>query len=138
MTPEPTLGMVLARTGTDELPGTGMVDLDAYFARIGYAGPRIATRATLDRIHALHAAAIPFENLDPLLGRPVPLELDALQRKLVRSRRGGYCFEQNTLFKAVLEELGFSVTSLAARVLWMTPPGGAPNARAHGVAGGSR
>ena len=110
-----------------------MVDLDAYFARIGYAGPWAATLPVLQAIHALHTAAIPFENLDPLLGRPVPLALDALQRKLVRSRRGGYCFEQNTLFKAVLETLGFSVTSLAARVLWMTPPDQSPNPRAHMV-----
>jgi N-hydroxyarylamine O-acetyltransferase len=110
-----------------------MLDLDAYFARIGHAGPRSADLPTLRAIHARHVAAIPFENLDPLLGRPVPLGLEALQRKMVGSRRGGYCFEQNTLFKAVLEALGFTVTSLAARVLWMTPPDYPPNPRAHMV-----
>ena len=89
------------------------------------------TLATLRALHALHPAAIPFENIDPLLGRPVPLGLDALQRKMVARRRGGYCFEQNTLFKAVLEALGFAVTALAARVLWMTPPGSPPNPRTH-------
>ncbi len=110
-----------------------MIDLDAYFGRIGYAGPRTPELATLRAIHALHPAAIPFENLDPLLGRPVPLDLDTLQRKLVGSRRGGYCFEQNTLFKAMLEALGFPVTSFAARVLWKAPPDRPPNPRAHMV-----
>lgn len=108
-----------------------MIDLDAYFARIGYAGPRTPTLPTLRAIHALHPAAIPFENLDPLLGRPVALDLDALQRKLVGGRRGGYCFEHNTLLRAVLERLGFSVTSLAARVLWMRPPDLPPGPRSH-------
>jgi N-hydroxyarylamine O-acetyltransferase len=60
--------------------------------------------------------AIPFENLDILLGRQISLDLAALQLKLVGGRRGGYCFEQNTLFRAALEALGFAVTSLAARV----------------------
>jgi N-hydroxyarylamine O-acetyltransferase len=110
-----------------------MLDTDAYFARIGYEGKASADLATLSALHALHPAAIVFENLDPLLGRPVPLDLAALQAKLVTGGRGGYCFEQNTLFKAVLEALGFSVTSLAARVLWMVPPGAPPNPRAHMV-----
>jgi N-hydroxyarylamine O-acetyltransferase len=61
-------------------------------------------------------AAIPFENLDVLLGRAISLELEALQAKLVAGGRGGYCFEHNTLFQAVLERLGFRVTSLSARV----------------------
>ena len=72
---------------------------------------------TLRALHALHPAAIPFENFDPLLGRPVLLDLAALQDKLVRRKRGGYCFEHNTLFRAALEGLGFTVTSLASRVL---------------------
>ena len=94
-------------------------DLDAYFARIGYVGSRTPTLQTLQALHALHPAAIPFENLDPLLRRPVRLDLESLQAKMVGARRGGYCFEQNTLFAAVLESLGFSVTKLAGRVRWM-------------------
>ena len=90
------------------------LDLDAYLARIGYHGPRHASREVLVALHEAHQASIPFENLDILLGREISLELDALQRKLVSGRRGGYCFEQNTLFRAVLEALGFRVTSLAA------------------------
>jgi N-hydroxyarylamine O-acetyltransferase len=90
--------------------------LDGYLARVGYGGPRRATRETLRALHEAHVGAIPFENLDILLGRQISLEPAALQLKLVSGRRGGYCFEQNTLFRAALEALGFQVTSLAARV----------------------
>jgi N-hydroxyarylamine O-acetyltransferase len=92
------------------------LDLDAYLARTGGPGPLAATLEGLVALHRAHCAAIPFENLDILLGRPIELELDALQAKLVRARRGGYCFEQNTLFRAALEAVGFRVTPLAARV----------------------
>jgi arylamine N-acetyltransferase len=98
------------------------LELDAYLARIGYDGPREPTLAVLSALHALHPAAIPFENLDPLLGRPVSLDLGALQAKLIGQRRGGYCFEQNALFRAALEAIGFQVTPLIARVVWMAPP----------------
>lgn len=98
-------------------------DLDAYCRRIGYGGPRAATLEVLRALHALHPQAIAFENLDPLLGRPVSLELPALERKLVHERRGGWCFEHNLLFAAVLESFGFAVRRLAARVLWNAAPG---------------
>ncbi|HJT33013.1 MAG TPA: arylamine N-acetyltransferase [Pirellulales bacterium] len=93
-----------------------MLDLDAYLRRIGYDGPRKPTPETLAELHLAHATHIPFENLDSHLGRPVHIDLESIQAKLVRSRRGGYCFEQNTLLAAVLENLGFRVTTLAARV----------------------
>jgi N-hydroxyarylamine O-acetyltransferase len=93
-------------------------DLDAYLARIGYDGPREPTRETLDALHLAHAQNIPFENLDILLGRGIHLDLGSLQQKLVHDRRGGYCFEQNLLFSAALEVLGFRLTRLAARVRW--------------------
>jgi N-hydroxyarylamine O-acetyltransferase len=92
------------------------LDLDAYFQRIGYAGPREATLEVLEQIHLAHATRIPFENLDIQLGRPIAIDLASIQAKLVASRRGGYCFEQNTLLAAVLEKLGFRVTRLGARV----------------------
>ncbi len=98
-------------------------DLDAYLARIGYGGPTDATLATLTGLQACHAQAIPFENLDVLLGRGVRLDLDSLQRKLVYDRRGGYCFEHNTLFLQALQALGFAASALAARVLWRRPEG---------------
>jgi N-hydroxyarylamine O-acetyltransferase len=91
-------------------------DFAAYLQRIGYAGPCTATPQTLAGLHLAHATHIPFENLDILLGRPIRLDLECLQAKLVRNRRGGYCFEQNTLLAAALEQLGFAVTRLAARV----------------------
>ncbi len=99
------------------------MDLDAYFARIGYDGPRSATLETLRALHLHHVGAIPFENLDVLLGRGVRIDLESVERKLVRDRRGGYCFEQNTLFAAVLRALGFAVTPLLARVRWNVPAG---------------
>jgi N-hydroxyarylamine O-acetyltransferase len=70
----------------------------------------------LTALHTAHVTTIPFENLDILLGRGIDLDLLALERKLVAERRGGYCFEQNTLFLAALEGFSFRVSSLAARV----------------------
>jgi N-hydroxyarylamine O-acetyltransferase len=96
-------------------------DLDAYFTRIAYSGPREVSLATLTAIHEHHARAIPYENLDVLLGRPISLELAAIERKLVHERRGGYCFEQNALLRDVLRALGFHVTQLIARVRWQVP-----------------
>lgn len=93
-------------------------NIDAYFERIGFSGSIAPTLETLQQLHALHPAAIPFENLDPLLGVPVRLELKSLEQKLLFDRRGGYCFEHNLLFKALLEDLDFPVKGLAARVYW--------------------
>lgn len=92
------------------------IDLDRYFARIGYAGPRAPTLPVLHALTGAHAQSIPFENVDVLLGRPIRLEPDALFAKLVTARRGGYCFEQNGLFMAVLARIGFAVRPLGARV----------------------
>lgn len=99
---------------------TARFDLAAYFRRIGFAGVAAPDLATLSALHRLHVSAIPFENLDPLMGRPVPLDLEALQDKLIGRRRGGYCFEQNAVFRATLETIGFAVTPLSARVRWMS------------------
>jgi N-hydroxyarylamine O-acetyltransferase len=101
----------------------GDVDLDAYFERIGYQGPLAADLATLRALHRLHPTAIPFENLSTLLPEPIPLDTHAVQQKLIRAHRGGYCFEHNRLFADVLGALGFRVRSLAARVLWHRRPG---------------
>ncbi|WP_447727838.1 arylamine N-acetyltransferase family protein [Sphingomonas koreensis] len=97
-------------------------DIDAYFARIGWAGPVATDRATLNAIAAHHPAAIPFENLDPYLDRPVDLAPDALVAKLIHGQRGGYCFEQNGLLRLVLEKIGFAVTPLSGRVVWNMDP----------------
>lgn len=99
---------------------TSQLDLDAYLARVGHRGPLDARHETLEALHRAHATGIPFENLDVLLGRPVRLDLPSIQAKLVTGGRGGYCYEQNTLFGTVLTAIGFQVTPLAARVRYNT------------------
>ncbi len=110
-----------------------MVDLDAYFARIGYAGPRDASLATLAALHARHPAAIPFEAIDCVLDRGVDISPAAVDAKLIAGQRGGYCFEHNSLFARVLTVLGFEVEGLAARVRWNMPPGAPDQPRTHQV-----
>ena len=97
---------------------TFAIDLPAYLRRIGYTQAVRPDAATLRGLAAAHVASIPFENLDPFLGVPVVLELPRLERKLVQHGRGGYCFEQNLLFREVLRTIGYPVTGLIARVLW--------------------
>jgi N-hydroxyarylamine O-acetyltransferase len=92
------------------------LDLDAYFDRIRWGGGTAPTLATLAGLVEGHVRAIPFENFDVLLGRGIRLDLDALQAKLVRARRGGYCFEHCTLMQAVLRRCGFEVVAHTARV----------------------
>ena len=104
-------------------PGPDKIDLDAYCERIGYSGSRAPTLDTLRAIHLHHPQAIPFENLDPFLRRPVLLDSASLEAKLVRNGRGGWCFEHNLLLRHVLESLGFRVTGHAARMLWNVPEG---------------
>src|SRR4051812_21035504 len=101
--------------------GAPPFDLDPYLKRIGYIGDRSPTFATLSAVHECHVRAVPFENLDLHLDRTIRIDLPSLVRKIVHDRRGGYCFEQNTLFAAVLCELGFVVKPLVARVRWQLP-----------------
>jgi N-hydroxyarylamine O-acetyltransferase len=101
----------------DRAMATGF-DLDAYLRRIGHTGARAPTLETLRAVHFRHTEALPFENLDPFLRRPVLLDAESLQRKMVHGGRGGYCYEQNLLLMHALNALGFSVWGLAARVLW--------------------
>ncbi|MFE7584509.1 arylamine N-acetyltransferase [Streptomyces gardneri] len=95
------------------------LDLDAYLARIGYDigrdGELCTDLRTLKAVHRAHVRCIPFENLDVALGRPVPLDLKSLQAKLLGRRRGGYCYEQNSLLAAALERIGFPVAGRGAR-----------------------
>jgi N-hydroxyarylamine O-acetyltransferase len=104
---------------TDEW-SVGQLDLDAYLARVGYpaqaSGASEPSRQTLEALHRAHLAAIPFENLDIMLGRGVKADLESVQNKLVYAERGGYCYEHGQLFGAALERLGFSVDRLLARV----------------------
>lgn len=91
-------------------------ELAAYLARIDCVPPARSDRAALAALHRAHVAAIPFENLDVRSGKGIALDLPSLVGKLVHARRGGYCFEQNGLFAAVLRTLGFAVVPLGARV----------------------
>ena len=92
-------------------------DLGAWLDRIGYSGSRAPTLETLRGLVDAHSAAISYESMDVLLGRPPKLDLSSLQRKMIAGGRGGYCFEQNFLFRGGLRSLGFDVTSLQARVV---------------------
>lgn len=110
-----------------------MIDLDAYLTRIGYSGSLEPTLDTLQALQSLHIANIPFEAIDVLLGRGIDLSQQALEDKLVRRKRGGYCFEQNSLFKSALTSLGFQVEGLIGRVVWMVPQENLPRPRTHMV-----
>ncbi|AOR34493.1 acetyltransferase [Streptomyces fodineus] len=96
-------------------------DLDAYLDRIACEGGRRAEPATLQGVHLAHALSLPFENLDPLSGRAPSLAPGDLMAKMVHGRRGGYCYEHNTLMWLALEALGFRVGGLAARVVLGAP-----------------
>lgn len=106
------------------------LDLGRYFERVGFKGAAAPDLGTLQRLHALHPESIAFENLSPFLGEAVRLDMQALEEKLVRNGRGGWCFEHNMLFSQVLIEIGFRVTRLAARVYWNRTKDGVP-ARSH-------
>lgn len=97
---------------------SGVLDLDAYLARIGLRG-----RPEIDEVHRAHATSIPFENLDPHRGVAVSLAPPDIERKLVTERRGGYCFEQNLLLTDALQALGADVQLLLARVRLGAPAG---------------
>ncbi|MCX4628722.1 arylamine N-acetyltransferase [Streptomyces sp. NBC_01443] len=98
-----------------------LLDVEAYLERLGISGPLEPDAQTLRRLHRAHALTIPFENLDILLGRGIDLDVDVMQSKLLRSRRGGYCYEHNMLFAVLLERLGYEVTRLYARPLLDAP-----------------
>jgi N-hydroxyarylamine O-acetyltransferase len=105
------------------MPEPAPLDLPAYWRRIGFEGPADPTLTTLAALVACHARSIPFENIDVLARRVPSLDIDDLQAKLVMRRRGGYCYEQNTLFMAVLLAMGFRVRAMEARVRSRVPAG---------------
>ncbi|MEO6393687.1 MAG: arylamine N-acetyltransferase, partial [Pyrinomonadaceae bacterium] len=90
--------------------------LDRYLTRIGYAGSTEVSPQTLRDLQLAHLYSVPFENLDISAGRYIRLDLDRLFEKIVNERRGGFCYELNGLFSAMLRSLGFSVDRLAAGV----------------------
>lgn len=92
------------------------MDIKAYLERIRYHGSLAPTAETLRALQVAHLLAVPFENLSIHAGQPIVLEDKALFAKIVERRRGGFCYEANGLFAALLRELGFDVTMLSAGV----------------------
>ena len=95
---------------------SAIFSLESYFERINYRGGTEANEDTLRDIHTAHTLNVPFENLDVFYRRPILLDGVSLYKKIVEERRGGYCFEMNGIFSLVLQEMGFKVTNLLARV----------------------
>ncbi len=93
-----------------------MLDVKAYLERINYQGPPAPTAETLRALQVAHMLTVPFENLSIHAGQPIVLEDAALFTKIVTNRRGGFCYEANGLFAALLRALGFDVTMLSAGV----------------------
>jgi N-hydroxyarylamine O-acetyltransferase len=92
------------------------VDVSSYLERIGYEGARAPTLDTLRALHRRHMLSVPFENLDIHLGRTIVLDEGAFFDKIVRQRRGGFCYELNGLFAALLRQLGYELDLLSGRV----------------------
>lgn len=92
------------------------MDTQAYLQRISYTGPLASSAETLRLLQVAHLRTVPFENLSIPSGEPIALDDDALFEKIVRRRRGGFCYELNGLFAALLRALGFDVKMLSARV----------------------
>src|SRR5215469_613232 len=92
------------------------MDVEAYLRRIEYDGPRSPSRQTLRDLHRQQLYTVPFENLDIALGVPIGFDPDALFDKIVSRKRGGFCYELNSLFSELLKGLGFRVEMLSARV----------------------
>src|SRR3954471_4293403 len=93
-----------------------MLSAASYLDRIAYSGPTEPTAENLRALHRAHLLAVPFENLDISLGRKIVADESAILRKVVDLRRGGFCYELNGAFAALLRALGFNVTLLSARV----------------------
>ncbi|HYL44853.1 MAG TPA: arylamine N-acetyltransferase [Ktedonobacteraceae bacterium] len=92
------------------------MDIQAYLKRIDYHGPSLPTFQTLAELQEAHLLAVPFENLNISLGRTISLDEKTLFHKIVTQRRGGFCYELNGLFAALLQALGFQVSMLSAGV----------------------
>src|SRR5688572_7690959 len=109
---------------------TALRDLARYLARLGFDAPPPPTLDTLKTLQRRHCAAVPFETLDTLMHRRVDIDLGAVERKVLHDGRGGYCYELNQLFLALLRDLGFDARPLTGRVVMNRPDGVVP-ARTH-------
>ena len=101
-----------------------------YLQRLGFDAPPAPTLENLSRLQLRHTGAFPFENLTTLSGEPVLIDLPSIEQKVLHDGRGGYCYELNKLFLALLQELGFDAHAISGRVV-MGQPEGAWTARTH-------
>jgi arylamine N-acetyltransferase len=108
--------MVQLKSGSGSMTGSSF-DQQAWLHRIAYSGSLEPTLGTLDQLIFAHSHAITYESLDIMLGRTPRLDLASLQRKMISGGRGGYCLEQNMLFREGLRSLGYKITSLQGRVV---------------------
>ncbi|MEJ0025635.1 MAG: arylamine N-acetyltransferase [Rhizomicrobium sp.] len=93
------------------------MNIDAYLARIGLDHRPPPTLKGLTEVHRAHMLAIPYENLDVQLGRPVTIARPAIYEKIVNRRRGGWCYEMNGILGWAMGELGFRVTRATGAVM---------------------
>ncbi len=100
-----------------------LMEIGPYLERIGYGGTCEVSAENLRQLHRAHMLAIPFENLDIPLGNPITLSLPSFYDKIVGRRRGGFCYELNGLFCWLLEQIGFEVVMVSARVFDGAQPG---------------
>ena len=112
------------------MPTPPLKDLDLYLHRLGYNSAPAPTLETLQQLQLRHTSTFVFENLSPLAGLPVRLDLQSIQNKLLHEGRGGYCYELNNLFMTLLQHLGFEVRGITGRVV-MNAPANAWVARTH-------
>lgn len=97
------------------------IPLSDYFKRIYFRGEAAPTLECLQKLQFQHLKHIPFEKLNPLLGIPVQLDRASLIEKMIHEKRGGYCYEQNILFIAVLQQIGFEARGITSRVILRQP-----------------
>jgi len=107
-----------------------LTNLALYLQRLGFDAPPAPTLDTLRQLQLRHTGVFPFENLSTLSGQPVLIDLPSIEQKVLHDGRGGYCYELNNLFLALLQALGFDARGLSGRVV-MGQPEGAWTARTH-------
>lgn len=105
-------------------------NLALYLQRLGFDAPPAPTLETLRQLQFRHTGVFPFENLTTLSGEPVLIDLPSIEQKVLHDGRGGYCYELNNLFLALLQALGFDARGISGRVV-MGQPEGAWTARTH-------
>lgn len=107
-----------------------LTDLALYLRRLGFGAPPAPTLETLRQLQLRHTGVFPFENLTTLSGEPVLIDLPSVEKKVLHEGRGGYCYELNNLYLALLQSLGFEARGISGRVV-MGQPEGAWTARTH-------